>query len=64
MQQPAEILERIRNGLQEVGFAFVEATEAVSAERLHDADVDVSVVVAKKSFAVHGKAGFESAKVV
>ena len=58
MQQPAEILERIRNGLQEVGFAFVEATEAVSAERLHDADVDyglylISLILADSSKTLH-----------
>ena len=34
------------------GLALVEAAEPVSAQRLHDADVDESVVVAQKFFAI------------
>jgi hypothetical protein len=47
-----------------MGFAFVEAAETVGAEGLHDADVDVSVVMADESFAVHGDKFFERAKIV
>src|SRR5262244_2467846 len=45
-------------------FAFVEAAEAVSAQSLHDANVDVRIVVAKEGFAVDRDVGFESAKIL
>ena len=47
-----------------MGFAFVEAAEAVSAEGLHDADVNVGVVMTDESFAVDGDKFFERAKIV
>src|ERR1700676_355912 len=52
MQKPAKIFQRVGDGLQEMRFAFVEAAETVGAERLQDADVNVSVVVAEKGFAI------------
>jgi len=64
VEEPTEILEGVRNGLQKMSFAFVEAAEAVSTKRLHDAHVDVGIVVAKEAFAVDRNAGFESTKVV
>jgi hypothetical protein len=50
--------------LEEMGLAFVEAAETVGAESLHDADVDVGVVMADEGFAVHGDKFFERAKIV
>ena len=50
--QPAQVLERIGDALQEVNFAFVESAEAVGAQRLHDADVNVGVVVMHEGFAL------------
>src|SRR5271169_5659263 len=47
-----------------MGFAFVEAAEAVSAEGLHDANVDIGVVMADEGFAVDGYKFFEGAKIV
>ena len=47
-----------------MGFAFVEAAETVSAEGLHDADVDVGVVIAQEGFAIDGDEFFEGAKIV
>src|SRR5580693_2440747 len=35
-----------------MGFAFVEAAEAVSAEGLHDADENVGVVILEEGFAI------------
>jgi predicted nucleotidyltransferase len=64
MQQPAEIFQRVRDTLEKVGFAFVEAAEAVSAEGLHDSDVDVGVVIAQEGFAIDGDKFFERAKIV
>ena len=64
MQEPAKIFKRVGDALEEVGFAFVEAAETVSAESLHDADVDVSVVIAEEGFAVDGDEFFERAKIV
>src|SRR5262249_5406302 len=64
VQEPTEIFERKGDGLEKVGFAFVEAAETVGAERLHDTDVNVGVVVPEEGFAIDGDVGFESAKVV
>lgn len=64
MQEPAKIFQGVGNALEKMGFAFVEAAETVSAEGLHDADVDVSVVMADESFAVDGNKFFERAKIV
>src|SRR5262249_8205736 len=51
-EEPVQILERERDALQEMRLAFVEASETVSAESLHDAHVDVSVVVAHEDGAL------------
>ena len=37
MQQPAQILQRVRHTLQEMRFALVKSAKAISAQRLHDA---------------------------
>jgi hypothetical protein len=47
-----------------MGFAFVEAAKAVSAEGLHNADVNVGVVMADEGFAVDGDKFFEGAKII
>src|SRR5580765_5614490 len=52
VQQPSQVLQRIRHALQEVRLALVEAAESVGSQRLHDADVNESVVVAEKFFAI------------
>ncbi len=64
MQEPAKVLQRVGNALEKVDFAFVEAAKAVGAERLHDADVHVSVEIVKEGFAVDGNEFFEGAKIV
>jgi len=45
LPQPAQILERVGNALQEMRLALIEAAKAVRAQRLHDPDVDERVVV-------------------
>src|SRR6516225_5563728 len=50
VQQPAEIFQGIRYALQEVHLALVESAESIGAQGLHDADVDVAVVVLEEGF--------------
>src|SRR5207244_805961 len=49
MQQPTNVVQRIRYGLQEVSLPFVESTKTVCPHRLHDADVDVRIVILHKN---------------
>src|SRR5579863_4100126 len=64
MQEPAKVFQGVRDALEEMGFAFVEAAEAVGAEGLHDADVNVGVVMADEGFAINGDKFFERAKII
>src|SRR5579863_10254838 len=64
MQEPAKVFQGVRDALEEMGFAFVEAAKAVSAEGLHDADVNVGVVMADEGFAIDRDKFFEGAKIV
>jgi hypothetical protein len=50
--------------LKKVDFAFIEASETVSAKGLHDADIDVSVVIVEEGFAIDRNEFFERAKIV
>ena len=52
VEEPAKIFQGVGNTLEEMGFAFVEAAEAVSAEGLHDADENVGVVILEEGFAI------------
>src|ERR1700693_3472354 len=45
MKQPAQIFQRVRHALQKMSFAFVEAAKTIRTQGLHDANVNVSVVV-------------------
>src|SRR5271157_5180577 len=49
--QPAQVLQRVRHALQKMSFALVETAKAISAQGLHDADVNVSIVVLHEDFA-------------
>src|ERR1039458_7498066 len=51
MQQPAEILERVRHALQKMRLALVKPTKAISSQRLQNAHINVSVEIMQKSFA-------------
>jgi hypothetical protein len=50
--------------LEKVGFAFVEAAETIGSEGLHDADVDVGVVVTEEGFAIDRDEIRERAKII
>ena len=52
MQQPAQIFQRVGNALQKMHLAFVESAKPVCPERLHDADINVGVVVPHERFAI------------
>jgi hypothetical protein len=52
VQEPAKIFQGVGNALKKVGAPLEEATEAVGAERLEDADVNIGVVVLEKGVAV------------
>ena len=52
MGEPAKVFKGVRNALQEMRFALVEATKAVSAQGLHDPNVNVGVVVLHERAAV------------
>src|SRR5258708_39761981 len=52
MQQPAQIFHRVRHALQKMRLALVKAAKAVRAQGLHDAHVNVSVVVPQERFAL------------
>src|SRR6267143_1556773 len=52
MKQPTEVFQCVGHALEEMNFALVEAAKTVGAQRLHDANVDVGVVVAQEGFAI------------
>src|ERR1019366_4009941 len=52
MKQPAQVLQRVWHALQKVGFALVKSAKAISAHRLHHADVHVGVVMPHERFAI------------
>src|SRR5581483_554611 len=53
VEQPAQILQRIRHALQEMGLALVVTAKSIGAQRLHDADVNIGVIVPHEGLAVH-----------
>jgi len=64
MEEPAEIFQGVRDALEEVDFAFEEAAKAVSAERLHDANVDVGIKMLKEGGAVEREEAGEAVEIV
>ena len=52
LQQPAQVIQRVGHALQKMGFALIKAAEPVGAQRLHDADIDVGIIVVQKRFAL------------
>src|SRR5262249_38705690 len=51
-KEPLHVLQSEWDALQEMRFAFVQAAKAVSAHRLHDADINVRIKMAHEDFAV------------
>ena len=62
--QPAQVLERVGNALQKMRLALVEAAEAVRAQRLQNAHVDVGVVVLHEGVAVEIDEAGEAVEIV
>src|SRR5258708_1083396 len=54
MEQPAEIFQRVGHALQEMSPAFEETAKTVSTEGLHDADINVGIVVAEEGLGIEG----------
>src|SRR6266478_2291239 len=64
VKQPAEIFQRVGYALQDMRPAFEEAAKTVSTEGLHDADVNVGVVVAEETFAIEGDEAGKAVEIV
>ena len=62
--EPAQVLERVGTDCRKCGFALVEAAEAVGAEGLQDADVDVGVVVLHERAAIERDECGEAVEIV
>ena len=45
VKQPAQVFQRVRHALQKMRFALIKAAKAIGAQCLHDADVNVGIVV-------------------
>ena len=52
VQQPTQVLERVRNALEEMLLAFIKAAKTIRTQRLHDADVNIRVVVLEERIAI------------
>src|SRR5260370_36467096 len=52
VKEPAEIFQRVRDALEKMRSTFIKTAKTVGAERLHDANVDVSVVIAQEGLAI------------
>src|SRR6266702_3877383 len=52
VKQPAQVFQRVRHALQEMSLALIKSSKAVSAQGLHDSNVDIGVVVPHEGFAV------------
>ena len=51
-QQPAQAFQRVGDALQKMGLLLVKTAKAIRAQRLHEADVNVGVVVVHEGVAV------------
>src|SRR5260370_13233102 len=52
LKEPAEVFQRVGHALQEMSPAFEETAKTVSTEGLHDADINVGIVMAEETFAI------------
>src|SRR5579871_1393663 len=43
--KPAQIFQRVRNTLEKMRLALIESTEPVGAKSLHDAHIDIRIVM-------------------
>src|SRR5713226_2049188 len=52
VKEPAQVFKRVRHALQKMSFAFIKSAKTIGAERLHDAYVNVCIVVLHERFAL------------
>jgi hypothetical protein len=52
MSKPTEVFQGIGNALEKMRLALIKASEAIGSQGLHDADVNVRVVVLHEGCAV------------
>src|SRR5208282_519593 len=52
VQQPAQVLQRVGDTLQEMRFAFVEAAKTIRAQCLQNSHINVRVVILQKGFTI------------
>src|SRR5260370_9034058 len=53
MRQPSQIFQRKRNALRKGRFSLVKAAKTVGGEGVHDAQINVRVVMVEKFVALH-----------
>src|SRR5580704_16844376 len=64
MKQPPQVFQRVGNALQKMGLAFIKAAEAISAQGLHYADINVAIEVPHEHFAIQLNETGESIEIV
>src|SRR5882672_1701290 len=64
VKEPAEVFQGVRHALQKMSLALIKAAKAVSAQCLHDANVNIGVVVAQEDFAVYLDKAGEAVEIV
>ena len=52
VKEPAQVFQGVGHALEKMSFTFVIAAKTISAQCLHDADVNVGVVVPHERFAI------------
>src|ERR1700722_3521228 len=63
VQQPAQIFQRIRNALQEMGLTFVKSPEPIRSQSLQNPHINVSIRIMEKLVAIHLDKGAYSLQV-
>src|SRR5208337_4119391 len=64
VQQPAQVFQRVGHALQKMRFALVEPAEPVGPQGLHDADIDVGVVIVQEHIALQINKPAQSIEIV
>ena len=53
VKQPAKVLQGIRHALQKMCLALIKAAKAIRAQRLHDAGINVCIIMLHEGFPLH-----------
>src|ERR1700678_1471363 len=64
MGQPTQGLQRVWHALQEMRLALIETAEAIGSQRLHDANVNVRVVVLHEGIAIYADVFAQAVEIV